>query len=419
MGARRVRSGGKEVGRGSRGDARPLGRVILVTVLMLLFLSCGQPPVLDNGGAASERAGVLFTVGSGTEEVPIHTVSERPLRPFIGGRLLETDTRNFSLKGTARGGLMGWLAPLGVPSPDGTMLAYNSWQDLAEVDPEESYSAQGIEDGQPLSRPSIRIVDLTTEEDTLLRDGAFSLAWRRDGMIAYFAGTVPEYRANESYTGQILVQESLTAAPAQWTVEPARYIVYAWGGDRLIAYQEHEGEHLDVLVIDGPGQVRVLAGGANIVSLSPDGNRILVSDEAGPGLRLLDIATGDEVSRIDVGTAALPSSSVEWLGYGGSWEGDQIAAKSNVGVVLIQVTGDRISVELVLQLTPVPFPMGVHEPQLVGSGGDQVVMWAPLDVGNKRTTAFLECDLEGETCKEGPRLDRVAYSQAYNPSRPR
>jgi len=83
------------------------------------------------------------------------------------------------------GGLMGWVSPVAVPSPDGQTVAYNTFSYLIPVEPEKSWSQQGVHPGDAVGTPSIHLVDLTTGKDTVLANGAFSLAWRADGAVAY------------------------------------------------------------------------------------------------------------------------------------------------------------------------------------------------------------------------------------------
>ena len=83
--------------------------------------------------------------------------------------------------------LAGWLTPAAVPSPDGRYLVYNTWQELRADDPGLSWSDQGIEPGDPLATPSLRVYDTTTGSDDVLARGAFSVAWgeRRQARVLH------------------------------------------------------------------------------------------------------------------------------------------------------------------------------------------------------------------------------------------
>jgi hypothetical protein len=345
--------------------------------------------------------------------------SGRPPVPFVGEQTLETESTTYTLTGSVQGGLAGWLSPRAVPSSDGTAFAYNAWEELVTLDPEMSFSQQGVADGDPLGRPSIRIFNIETGDDSLLADGAFSIAWDTRGRLAYFAGDERDFRADQPYSGRIVVRDSLSEQPTAWTSVGGSYVVYGWANDLLLAYQRHPGQHLDVVVLGGPGDTRTLAKGANIVALSPDGTRVLLSEEAGPGLRLLDLASGRELSSLDMASALGPSSGIEWVGYGGSWLGDSVAARTNVGIAILRVTEREIRARRLIRLPPQVFPVGVHEPRLLDESGDRVVAWGPLHQGRRPTYSFVTCDLAQGTCKQGPKRNSRTFSEAYNPSRPR
>lgn len=341
---------------------------------------------------------------------------ELPLPSVVDGRLL-LSSGDLPLADALGGGLMGWLGPRVVPSPDGRFVAYNAWRELVPVDPEQSFSDQGIVDGQPLARPSLRIIDTATRTDVLFRDGAFSIAWRNDDTLAYFQGAIPDYRANQPYEGQVFVQDSLLAPPVAWTPEIGRYVVYGWAQGRLLAYREYEGEQLDVLALDGPGQLRVLAPGALILGISPDGSQVLVSEQGGSYVTLFDVSTGNIVAELDLRTLspALTPTPIDWVMYGGSWVQDTVAAEASSGIALLTLSGSDISLNQVLPLAPNPFPWGVHEPQLVGT--TRLAAWAPVPTGDQVVYVYLDCDLGSSSCVERSEQESPA-AFAYNPSRP-
>src|SRR5438874_1698407 len=57
------------------------------------------------------------------------------------------------------GAMIGPLSPVAVRSSDGNIVAYNTWQELRTVDEEQSFSKQGIPDGDVLGTPSLRVHD--------------------------------------------------------------------------------------------------------------------------------------------------------------------------------------------------------------------------------------------------------------------
>ncbi len=314
---------------------------------------------------------------------------------------------------------MGWLAPVGVPSPDGRSIAYNAWADLVSLDAEKSWSQQGIRPGDPIGAPSLRLLDLVTGEDSLLEEGAFSLAWRADGAVAFFKGEERDDHADWRYVGHVMVQRTVDGLPAPWTSSAARYVVVAWARDRLLVYRQSEGEWLDLLVLDGPGEIRMLAPGANLVALSPDGGRVLVSQ--GGLARVLEVATGRELAALDLERASVGGGApVGQIAYGGSWVGDRVVAEGGPGIVVLQVGTTSIEVRGTLALPEQSFPMPPHEPRFIDPGGTRIVAWAPvpLQAGTGRGYVYLDCDLGPSTCVQGPVRDDEVFFQIYDPSRP-
>jgi hypothetical protein len=313
--------------------------------------------------------------------------------------------------------LAGWLTPAAVPSPDGRYVAYNAWQALREDDPALSWADQGIARGDPLARPSIRLHDVETGTDDVFADGAYSLAWRSDGAIAYFQGDEPEYRAGVPFRGQIVVRQSPGSPAEVWTTESARYVVVGWAGSTLLAYEEHEGEALDVLALDGPGRVRMLARSSGLVAISPDGDEAFVErgPESGPPtVRTIAVATGAVRASLDLTTL---DPAVGVAGYSGDWQSDLVVAPSASGVAVFRIGGGRISLEQAIPVTG----EGVAEPRFAPGGG-RVTGWVTTPNGG----AFVDCDRVSGSCERvvplptarGVRGFSAWRRPAYNPSRP-
>jgi hypothetical protein len=149
--------------------------------------------------------------------------------------------------------LAGWMSPAALPSPDGRYLAYNLWRKLRADDPTRSWSDQGIEPGDPLAVPQIRLLDLELGGDELLADGAYSVAWRGDGALAYARGVERAYRAFVPYETELVVRTS-GGTEQRWSTQPAQYVAVAWAADNLIAYRISAGEHVDTLVFSRRGK---------------------------------------------------------------------------------------------------------------------------------------------------------------------
>jgi hypothetical protein len=314
--------------------------------------------------------------------------------------------------------LAGWLTPAAVPSADHRYLAYNAWKELRHDDPALSWADQGIGRGDVLATPSIRVYDAASGTDQLLEAGAFSIAWRDDGALAYFKGGERDYRAGIAYKGDLFVRSSLRAEPVRWSSVRARYIVAGWAGETLVAYREREGEALDVLAFDGPGQVRLLAPNSALVAVSPDGREAFVEQgpaQGRPTVRTLEIATGKQLAQLDL-TRIDPA--VGAIGYAGDWRGDRVVAPSASGLAFFRINGRTILLERTLRVKS----PGFSEPRFADASGRHVTAWASTRSGG----ILFDCDWKTKRCARYAPLARahgvhgfpVWRRNLYNPSRP-
>jgi hypothetical protein len=326
-------------------------------------------------------------------------------------------TRALELAAPPVAPLAGWLTPVGVPSHDGRYLAYNAWKELRRDDPALSWADQGIETGDALATPSIRLYDEVTGDDAVLEDGAFSLAWRADGVLAYFKGAERDYRAGVSYVGDVFVRASWDAEPVRWSPERARYIVVGWAGRMLLGYREREGEALDVVAFDEPGRMRILAPDAGLVAISPDGRRALVEQgpaQGRPNVRMIDVASAAVVARLDL-THVDPA--VGAVGYAGDWEGDRVVASSASGLALFHVGAKTIRLEQAIRVRG----LGLSEPRFADAAG-HVIAWA----SGRRGGVLVDCERASGRCDRfrplpdahGVHGFPVWRRNLYNPSRP-
>jgi hypothetical protein len=315
--------------------------------------------------------------------------------------------------------LAGWLTPAAVPSPDGRHLAYNVWRELRPDDPKLSWTDQGIEPGDPLASPSIRVHDSASGADSLLEEGAFSLAWRGDGALAYFKGAERDYRAAVPYVGDVVVRSSPDSPSEIWSRQHGRYIVAGWAGSSLVAYRESEGEALDVLVFDGPGRVRVLAANSGLVALSPDGRQAFLEQgpaQGRPSVRVVDIESGRQVARLDL-TRVDPA--VGTVGYAGDWRGGRVVASSASGLAVFRVGHGRIVLEQAVRIPG----QTLAEPRFADSLGRRITAWTEDRAG---AGVLLDCDRVAKRCARLVPLPRarglrgfpVWRRPVYNPSRP-
>jgi hypothetical protein len=360
---------------------------------------------------------IQLQVGPTTPPVPF--VTDSAVIGLPGGRQVQ-------LHAQASGGLTGWTSPVGVSSQDGRYIVYDAWTDETTLDPERSFSQQGIVQGQPLGRPSLHLLDTATGSDTLFQDGAYSFAWRTDGAVAYFKSQDPDFRANQPYVGEVMVQSSLQADPVSWTSDPDRYIVIAWAGQTLLAYRVGEGEVLDLVSFSAPGKEQLLSSSSVLVAVSPDGSQVLVSQgTAGSGTaRLVEVVGGGETARLDLSQAIDPATGqpLRYLSYGGSWVDNRIAAEGGSGIVIFNVDSSELRVEKVLSFPSTQFPMPIHEPQFTDETASRVVAWAPIPgkggLDPDRLYMYLDCALASRACVHGPPRGDRSFYHIYNPSRP-
>ena len=369
----------------------------LCLFLALVATACGSARTERGAGQSTPRPPAVYTVGRTLLGLPGHervALAAPPVTP-----------------------LAGWLTPVAIPSPDGRYVAYNAWRELREDDPALSWEDQGISAGDPLARPSIRLHDLDTGSDSVYASGAFSLAWRRDGAIAYFEGADREYRAGVRFVGDVFVRDSVQAPPRRWTKKADRYVVAGWAGPILLVYRMRAGEALDVLAFDGPGKRRLLASDAGLVAISPDGRGALVEHgpETGPPrLDLLAVSNGMKLGSLDLTTV---DPSVGVVGYSGDWRGSFVAAPSASGVAVFRVAGGRI--ELVRTMRT-PAGQGIAEPRFVRAS--RITGWTSSESGG----AFVDCDRVAGRCAHAVPLPTARGAQGfpawrrpvYNPSRP-
>ena len=358
--------------------------------------------------------------GASPEPAPRETAAARPPAAFVvGSTALGLTGGPARLAAPPVAPLAGWLTPAGVPSPDGRYLAYNTWHELRPDDPALSWSDQGIEPGDPLATPSIRLYDTSTDQDEVFEEGAFSVAWRSDGALAYFKGAERDYRAAVRYVGGVYVRPTPEAEPELWSPGQARYIVVAWADRGLLAYREREGEALDVIVFEEPGRMRVLAPDSALVAVSPDGRRVFV--ERGPAhgrptVRILDIASGHTIARLDL-TKVDPA--VGTVSYSGDWLGRRVVAPSASGLAVFRLGRAAISLE---QSLAVQSEQGLAEPRFAGPSGRRVTAWTTRGRGG----LFVDCDLRAGECEEVVPLPSARGANGfpawrrplYNPSRP-
>jgi hypothetical protein len=345
--------------------------------------------------------GVFGAHGAGPRTGPlsVHAGLKEPPGAFVRGNALFTKNGGRKqLVAAVSGAMIGPLSPVAVRSGDGKLVAYNTWQELRPVDGEQSFSRQGIADGEALGTPTLRVHD-DDGGDSLLARGAYSAAWRLDGAIAFVKGVDQQFRAGRTYLGQVVVRPGVHGRDVAWTKEPAHYVVYAWAGDRLLFYRIGLGEKTELLVADGPGEIRPLSDGSAI-AVSPDATRVAVLSQDATNVRVLDVATGSELSWLDVTTASTP---LAWLAYSGSWVGDHVVAPASAGLAVLHVGSRSLELEQVLGLDHAEFPVGVQEPRFVDDAANEIAASAdvPPAKGGDGVSFLLQCDRIARSCERG------------------
>ena len=301
--------------------------------------------------------------------------------------------------------LVGGDGPVAASTRDGHLVAYSTWRWTRDVDWTKSFAEQGIANGDALGTPTLRLHDTSAKTDTAFEPGTFGAAWRSDGAIAYVRGDPAEYRADMPYLGNVVVRTSPTAAPVLWTQEAGRYRIFGWAGHRLVILRGFEGGLPDVEVLDGPGRARMLAAGAGLLALSPDGTQALVSAGA-PGdgpvtISLRNVVDSSEAASFPLRAVNDPvaGQAPSWVEGPGSWLGDRVVVPISSGVLVLRVTSSSIAAEQVLHVDLDRQTTGsIYEPRFVDDTGRTIVWWADLPGGGHARSAQFVCNRLALTC---------------------
>lgn len=379
-------------------------------------------------GVAIVASLLVVSLALATSSAPGHRLRSGPMRLVRGSveprdgyvrasTLVRPGKGRAALTAAVSAPLVGPLAPAAVASDDGRYVAYNTWLETRPVDSGLSFSRQGIQPGDPVGTPSVRVVDTRASRDMLVDRGAYSPAWRADGALAYARGVDDAFRPSRPYLTDVAVRRSLDARPVAWTNTPDRYVVYAWARDRLLVYRLGDDEQIETLVLDAPGQMRSLGAGS-VVAISPDGREAFLLGPDDRTVRVVRVADGSEVATLGPDAAG---SSYDWLLYSGSWVGDEVVAAGSRGLVVFHVDESSISVEQVLDLDRSAIPAGVQEPVLGGADAGRITATAdvPPQAGQPAQTFLIDCDRVTRTCLRGdaaPPRDWLRLVE--NPSRP-
>lgn len=326
------------------------------------------------------------------------------------------------------GNFLGYSYPIAVYAPDGGSLFYSSLSAARAVDAYKSPSGQGLNAGDVVGRPSIRVRDLQTGADTLFADGAFSMAVSATGAVAYVRASDPDYRVGSPYVGDVVVQSSPTAKPEVWSTEPGLYEVVAWAKGRLfVDHQIPGGSEAGVeLLFSAPGSFSTLDGG--VVALSGDGTTALMNAAAPDGesnqLRVMDVATGKAAG------PPIAMGSIVTVG-GASWVDDTVVVWGTTpeSPALFVLSATRSDTGYAFTLKDSFALHGVTVPHDAWMASDARTVVAIADppirtpFGQRpevRSRLLVQCDATNQACTYTPLPDKTntQTGRAHNASRP-
>jgi hypothetical protein len=353
----------------------------------------------------------------------------------LGGTLVSDDHVTDVATGARVDGLQDaslqiFSGPVALRSADGNLIVYNSFALASGVD------RSSLVPGKTVGTPSIRVHDVSAGTDRVLASGAGSVAWAGGGRLAYVQGDRASWDGT-AYRGRVMVRPDLRGAAVAWTPTSDRYTVLAWAGGRLLvertpAEQEAGGE---LLVFDGPGKSRVLGGNdTELVGVDPTGTIALVTTgdptAAAVTYRLLDLATGAEAGKVDLGSTAgtgLPSPSSV-----GAWSGDAVVVGYSSKFAVFHYTSGPSPSMTLQKLVAIPTSVApfIRDPYF---GKDHTHVFGvsvdhlPTAQGPHQEPKFdsnyvlLDCTLATGTCVARPQhqsADGHVLAPIRNPSRP-
>ena len=259
-------------------------------------------------------------------------------------------------------------SPVAQLSPDETTLVFSTWRYFGNPPTAEDPPPST---GMRVAHPAVHAFDLASGTDRVFADGAISPVVSTAGDVAFVKGDMPDYYANQPFTGTIQVQSLTSVEPSTLVSASDNYRLVGWAGDNLLYYVQSEGEVLDLYAMSVGGGARLLAEGAGVIAISPDRTSVLVQrvGTTESDLALIDIASGQLLTRA-ANIAAPDGSEVGALQMRGDWLGDRVVASgvTFAGIVYLQVSDSGIGLEGVQDLGDAKYPMGVEAPRFSEDG---------------------------------------------------
>lgn len=317
----------------------------------------------------------------------------------------------------------------GVLLPDGEHVLYHFWETLASF-PTEAPGDPVVPDGTHLNTPSIRLLDLASGDDELVRSGARSLAWRADGMYAYTTGVDADYRYNVTYMRRVIVQQGLDGSPVTWTSDADQYTVEQWADGALFVWREALGGARDLLAFTGPDTfTRIVPEGHMFLCTSPDGTRILTqsggfSGESEPFvLHEIEWRTGTEIASVSLDGVLDPATGEQVLpALNAAWEADRIAVGLYpADLAVLSAAGDALTLQDVVTFSHPSLKSGAPQAIALDETGQRVFVIereGSRDVELERTS-IITYDLESGECSRWIAPGTAVTKFVFNPSRPR
>ena len=141
--------------------------------------------------------------------------------------------------------------------------------------------------------------------DRVLVRAATTFSLSVTGALATAIATDVATSENPSTQMDVKVRSTLEGEDVTWSPVQDHYRIEGWAGDHLLVTRSRgEASPPDLLRLDGPQAVTVLAQSGTLIGLSPDGRTAAIDrvDTANPSRNLdelIDVASGQVVGRID------------------------------------------------------------------------------------------------------------------------
>jgi hypothetical protein len=255
--------------------------------------------------------------------------------------------------------------------------------------------------------PMLRSHDLAADTDRRLAVGAYSFALAPDGRLAYLQRVKSRF-VGTPHPAAVMVRPSADGAAVQWLPALGKpdvgTSVVGWAGPRLLV-QRTSSDLRRLLVVDGPGSVRVLDG--ELVAVSADGGSALLLPGSAGGaqsVREVDLATGAVRARLGLDGARATGG-----GAAAGW-----AALLQSPAAILRVATGQIQVERWLRLAADPlFADADHAPAIrqlhaLDGASSRIAFSASFTTGNETRyhSVLVVCTTQPFACRRGTQESR-------------